>query len=1041
MSVLASIAMAPAGFVVRPAHAQSVTTGAISGYVRDEQNQPVASAQVRVLNTATGVVRNAVTNAGGRYGVLGLEVGSAYNVSVRRIGYAPEAKTDQVVTLGQTTQVDFDVKRQAAQLSEVAVIAETNPVISPSRTGSSTVVGDTTLRRLPTLNRNFTDFVALTPQVSNTGPGLSGGGTNNRFNNIQIDGSISHDLFGLGSTGQPGGQANGKSISIESVKEYQVLLSPYDVRHGNFSGVLINAVTKSGTNDFHGALYGVTRNQSLARDQPYINDFEQSQYGAWLGGPLVKNKVLFFVNPEWQVRKVPASGPYLGSADAAVTPALVDRFNTALTSYGLPNSSGGQVNNENPLTNVFGRLDFNLPRNSSLVLRHNFAKAQDDNFSRSGSSFPLSNNGYAFTSNANSTVAQLRTNFAGGSYNEALLSYNTIRDKRRPNSYSPQVQVTTSVSTLVAGGERFSHANELDQDIFEITDNYTIPLGITHRVTVGTQNQFYKVRNLFAQSKFGVWDFVNLDSLERGSARQYIVGVPVSGDGAVRFSARQHAAYVQDEWAISPRLNLTVGVRADAPFFNDKPPQNPDILRDFGRNTSEIPSGNVQWSPRLGVNWDVTGDQKNQLRGGVGMFTGRPAYVWLANSFQNSGLSGVALLTCNAPNAPRLTTQTAATPPQQCTNGTTARAGSEVDLLRDDLKFPQNLRATLGFDRDIGLGLAATFEAMYTRGLNNPFYTNMALSGPIGTDRHGRVMYGDAPNQPRLVVAGRNVVLDVENQSKDYSYQLTAGLQRRWLRTWAGSLFYTYSHVRDVQSLTSSTAFSQYRFGRVWGGDQNDISVGRSFFEQKHKVVAQATYSLRTLTDLTFTYFGQSGSPFGYTSTGDLNGNGFTLDDPIYIPTDVRDPNQIMFRSFTRPNGQVVSVAEQQDAFDKFINGAECLRKQRGKLMERNSCDNPWTNTLNVSVRQSMRTLGTQRVSLEFSVFNFLNLLNKNWGEQPSAGFGSQSILIYQTKEAGSMVGPSGARPIFTFDPAYRRFLSSNIGSNYQIQAQLRYSF
>jgi hypothetical protein len=1035
-----------------------VTTGAISGTVRDSSAGPIESAQVQVTNRATGLVRGVTTNSSGFYAIPGLEVGSTYSVSVRRIGYAPQTRDNVVVNLGQSTRIDFALARQVTQIDAVRIVAETNSLISPTRTGASTIVSDSSLRRLPSLNRNFTDFVALTPQVSNSGPGLSGGGTNNRFNNITIDGSISSDLFGLGSTGQPGGQANGKSIGIESVKEYQVLLSPYDVRQGNFSGAAINAVTKSGTNTMTGSAYAVTRNRDLVREQPYIREFDQTQYGIAVGGPVVRDRVFFFVNPEWQQRTTPAAGPYVGDGTSSVTQAVIDQFNNLVGSRGIPQGSGRSVDNENPLTNVFARLDFMLPRNSSLMLRHNYAKAQDDNFGRSTATFNLDNNGYAFTSNHNSTVAQLRTNFVNGNYNEMLVSFNKTEDRRRPNVYAPMVSVATPVGSLVAGGERFSQANELDQQVVEITNNFTMPiLDGSHRLTIGTQNQFFKYRNLFAQSRLGVWDFVNIDSLTSGQPRQYIVGVPVSGDGAVRLSARQHALYLQDDWAVSPRVNVTLGVRADAPFFNDSPPTNPDILEPlcaaasqpatancgFARNTADVPSGNWQFSPRVGFNWDVTGDQRNQLRGGVGLFTGRPAYVWLSNAFQNSGRSGVALLTCNAAAAPKFTAAAATTAPTTCVNGTSAAAGAEINLLSKGLNFPQNLRTTLGFDRDIGWGIVATSEVMYTLGVNNPFYTNLALFGPQGTDRFGRTIYGTAPNAPVVRVTGRNLVLDVQNQSKDYAVQLTGGLQKRFSDGWEGSLMYTWSQARDVQSLTSSTAFSQYRFGRTYEGLQEDLSLGRSFFEQKHRLIGQATYSFqKTLTDLTVLYIGESGAPYGYTSSGDLNGDGFTLNDAIYIPRRATDPNEMLFRDFTRPGTTtVVTAAQQAVAFDKFIDGAECLRSQRGQIMERNSCFNPWTNTVNLSLRQSLKTLGVGRLSLQLDVFNFLNLLNKEWGERPTAGFGSQTLISYVTRAAGSMTGTSSIVPVHTFDPNYQRFLQNNLGSNYQMQLQVKYSY
>ncbi len=412
--------------------AQGVTTGAISGTVTSDQHMGVEGAQIQVVNRTTGFTSRVTTRTDGRYTVPGLEVGSRYSVTVRRIGFQPQTRDNIVVVLSQVTRVDFELVTQATQLQAVNVVANQDPVMSSSHTGVTTTISDSALRRLPTLNGNFTDFVVLTPQVSTAGPGLSGGGTNNRYNNIQIDGSTEADLFGLGSTGQPGGQANGKSIGLGAVKEYQVLLSPFDVRQGNFSGLLVNAVTKSGTNEWHGSMYGTTRNQGYTRSQPYITNYKQSQGGFNIGGPLIKDRALFFVDAEWQARTSPANGPYVGGSLPGPSQANVDQVNQALAAYGMPTGSGALVNNGNPLANVFARFDFNLPGNTQLVIRDNYGRAVQDIFSRSASTFQLDNNGYHFSSKKNAAVAQLRTLFDNGSFNELLVNYETIRDRRNP---------------------------------------------------------------------------------------------------------------------------------------------------------------------------------------------------------------------------------------------------------------------------------------------------------------------------------------------------------------------------------------------------------------------------------------------------------------------------------------------------------------------------------------------------------------------------------------------------------------------------------
>ncbi|HUF31083.1 MAG TPA: carboxypeptidase regulatory-like domain-containing protein [Gemmatimonadaceae bacterium] len=1051
--VAAALVAASSLFAGSAADAQAVTTGSVSGVVTTETGEAVANAQVQVLNRNTGFTAGVTTGASGRYTIAGLEVGGNYALTVRRIGFEPQTR-DISISLGSASRADFVLSAQTVVLAGVTVTGVRSAIISPTRTGSVTAITDTALRRLPTLNRNFTDFVALTPQVSTTlfNGGLSGGGTNNRYNNVQIDGTSEADVFGLGSTGQPGGQANGKSIGLESVKEYVVMLSPYDVRQGFFAGLLINAVTKSGTNELHGSAFGVTRSEGLTRSQDYITEYDQKQFGFSVGGPIVRNRAFFFFSPEWQTRTSPADGPYLGQPGTNLTKATTDEFLAALGQYSGLNTNGtfGLVNLENPLTNVFTRFDFNLPWNSQLILRYNYGSAQDDNFFRSNSSFRFSDNAYFFHSKKHAPAMQLRTLFPNGSYNELLAGYTQIRDRRTPVSPTPQVTVETPGFRLISGAERFSHGNELDQDIFEITNNFTMPFG-SHRITLGTQNQFQKFRNLFAQANRGVWNFDSLDDLRSGTAQSYIVGVPLEpdgsggvragGDGAVRFKSAIYSLYAQDEWSVTPRINVTIGLRADIPVFKDKPPTNPAIQTSYGFNTADVPSGNLQWSPRVGFNWDVTGDAANQLRGGVGLFTGRPAYVWLSNMFQNSGMGAVALLTCNATSGtrtpPAFNNASIASPPSACGGGQTAALGGEINVIDPDLKYPQNMRATLGYDRRLFGNWVTTLEAMYTKGVNGLFYENFALAGPQGTNPEGRVVYGTAPFSPTFKPGGRSQVFAVSNQSEDYAYSFTAGIQRRYFNNFEGSLFYTNTHAYDVQSFTSSTSFSQLRFGRVWGGNVLDKTPTRSTFEQRNRIIATAMYTLRTKTDIGLTYFGESGAPYSYIASGDLNADGLSLNDPVYVPNDATNPTEMVFLTSTF-GGTSYTPAQQAEALESFINSTPCLNENRGSILPRNACTGPWTNSVNLKLRQSFRTFRLQHVTVELDIFNFLNLLNKEWGLQESPGTSPITLLTSGSYTGGDAVT---GRPTYRFNPGYTKFFSNNLRSNYQMQLQAKYTF
>ena len=1063
-SVVVSLCMAFTPLLA--AGAQGVTTGAVSGRVLDDTGAAIAGASILVVNTATGATSRVLAARDGRYLVQGLEVGGPYSVTARHPGFVAQMRDGQILAVSQNLTLDFRLQRQTIILSTVTVTTETDPIMSAERTGAATVISDSALRRLPSLDRTFTDFVVLSPEVSNAGPGLSGAGVNNRFNTILIDGAGENDLFGLGDTGQPGGQARGKSIGLEAVREYQVLLAPFDVRQGSFGGLLVNAVTRGGTNEFHGSAFYSTRSEGLARNVDYVRDqeYRQTQYGFSIGGPIIRDRVQFFVAPEFQRRYEPAAGPYLGQSAEGFPASSTDieRFQSLLAGYGIDAGSAGPASNANPLRNIFARVDIAPSVNTRLLLRHNYGRAEDDVLARDASLIRLTSNSHAFTSVKGSTVAQLYTSFEGGSGNELIVGYSRIRDRRDAAVLAPQVQVdvpsvTGSTVRLRAGAENSSQGTEVDQDIIEVTDNFTMPLG-RHRLTVGTKNEFYRIRNLFAQNSYGVWEFGSLDSLASGTASRYQAGVGLGGPIDARFDAAQIGVYVQDRWQVSDGFTLTGGLRVDVPLVFDTPPANPSVLEDYGRRTDEVPSGNVQVSPRIGFNWDRTGDRREQLRGGLGVFVGRPPFVWIGNAFQNAG-TGLAQLTCVATGSvPRFSQGAAEVAPETCANGATAATTGDIALLSNDLHFPQFLRASLAYDRRLGHAWVASLEAMYTRAMSTPFYTNRALAGGQGLDRNGRVVYGTiAPTgvaSPELVADRRNVI-DAQNSSKDYSYSLTAGLNRRFTNWFEAHASYTYEQARDIQSLTSSTATSNWRFGRAISGDQYSQNLDRSRFDLPHRLAAYGTFSLTTRTDVSLIYLGRSGSNYDFVyggsgGLGDLNADGAQGNDLIYLPADVAHDSEIRFSGVSPIPGadnsldaQAQRIAEQRSALERYITSTDCLTRQRGRIMTRNSCRSPWTNTVNVSLRQALPAIRGQSLLVQLDIFNFLNLLNNDWGQQPlpPLGGGSVPLLAHVGQTAGALTGPNGSQGVFTFDPAMDKYDRRHAGSAYQLQLGIRYGF
>ncbi len=1067
--------------------AQGVTTGAVSGTVTDPNGAPVEGAQIQIRNPKTGFSAGGITRSNGQYSVQGVEPDAGYSVTARRIGFEPETRANRTVSLGQATREDFTLRQQSTVLSTVVTVAEATPVINPSKTGVGTTVGDSALRRLPTLNRNFADFVTLVPQVSTSTSFMSGGGVNIRQNAIQIDGAAAGDLFGLGATGQPGSQANAKSIPLDAVKEYQVLLSPFDVRQGNFGGILINAVTKTGSNEFHGTAYGYTRNENLTRSQPYLAEFRQQQYGFSLAGPILKDRLLFFVNPEWQKFRTPTSGPWIGSPDAPINQASIDPFVDTLASrYGFPDAgTGAKVLRENPLTNVFARIDAFLPMNTRLVLRHNYAGADNVSFGRGAPSstnpnFALTSNAYKFSSKTNSTVAEFLTNMPNGVFNELLLNWTKTKDFRTVPVLFPMVTVRSIARTdggngtvnLIAGTENSSQGNSLDQKTFEITENLTLPFG-SHHVTFGTKNLFYRPVNLFGQNSLGNWTFANMAGLTAGTPVSYAVSAPSPTDpanGLATFRANLYSFYVQDSWQKSDRLLITAGIRMERPRFLDTPPENPSVLANYGRSTAAVPSKRTI-SPRFSFNWDVTGDQRNQLRGGLGWFAGTPPFVYLSNAFGNSGLSGYAALSCTGTNAtngpPAFNAANIANPPTSCVaTGTatplTATASSNIATIDPNFRFPQYQKISMGYDHRFANGLVGSLEGLYTKAISTPFYTNLALAGPQGRDRNGRVLYGvlTANGGTATFVGGRQQVIDVTTVNGDYSYSITGTLQKTFFDNFQGTLAYNYMQARDIASTTSSTQGSNFRYQRDMTGFLEDRSLTRAKNDMPHRIVATGSWRLKTLTDISFIYQGNSGAPFDYVygfgspaGSGDANADGQSQNDLIYVPRDAHDQNEILFTGFNQAAGSAAYLGylAQADAFDRFIDGIKCLRDNRGKLMSRNLCRNPWQNQVDVSVGQSLQAFGQQNLQLRLDVINFANLLNKKWGAQNFSDQGSTcgpicsaTVLLAHTGNllpTGVTTNSPLARGIYSFDTNFKRWNADNASSNYRMQLSMRYSF
>ena len=1113
--------------------AQGVTTGAISGTITDAQGQPVEGAQVQIINRSTGYSVGSITRSTGYYFVQGLESGGPYTVRVRRIGFEPVDRNGISVTLSQTTRVDISLTAQAVQLGAVTVTGSVDGgVFSPSRQGVSTEISDTLISRLPQLNRNFTDLVKLTPQVTrscnenSSGQqqcGSSAGGQYNRYNNFTIDGASQNDRFSLGSGGGlPGAAGGGRLISSEAVREFRVLLSPTDVRQANFTGMLVNAVTKSGTNEWHGGVMYNFRNEDFAASNFRQTKLDVKNIGFQLGGPIIQDKLHFYIAPEWQQSTTGGSGAFVGASGAAtgstlnISPDSIALVQSIVKSrLGFDPGTSGRVDIDNPLSNLFGRLDWQINNTHRAVLRQIVNKTENISFSRNNNlfnsnpanqntGFRLGSNQFTGVNKNNSTALQLYSSFANGSSNEFIAGYNTIRDQRIVPTVTPEIAVgvvpvgatgaaaTNPTAAITFGTERFSIGNRADQDITEIQNNFSLPLW-SHTLTFGGRLEHVKVYNNFPQGLGGAWVFPNITALNNLAPTGYLVGYPNSGNNAdipAEFRTNQFSLYGQDQWAVTPRFTVTVGLRADVPTFQDKPPFNPLITQRFeargmpGIRTDAVPKTRVLWSPRIGFNWDPTGDQQNQLRGNVGIFTGPPPFILLANGYQNSGL-GLVTLTCTGAATPAFTIDVNALP-RACRNQSppapNAAGYAGVNLTDPDFKYPQYFVASGGVDRQLPFGVIGSVEGLYRKAVNGVFIRDLNLFGPrmVGgqplRDRNGRILYADTITSAGAVTnTGQRVItttgtnnaafsegaIFVTNQSKDYNYSLTGKLQKRFGMGLDATAAYTYNRAFDVQSLTSDRAISNWRNGREYAGLESEATLTTSAFERRHRVVSYGTYTFpwsKWTTAISLFFEGVSGGAITYTANQDLNGDGSNTNDPIYVPRNATDPNEILIGTMTTA-GVFTQDAEAASAFNAFIDSQECLDKQRGQIMERHSCRNPFQKRLDFSLRQGIPEVRGQRASVQLDILNFANLtgelMNKafgggrQWGKNYGAtlnAFPQQQVLSGATGTGRIVRSPgpiSQSQPVYSFNPTVRTRgpfdFASNIG--YRMQLTFRYEF
>ncbi|WP_435253849.1 TonB-dependent receptor [Tenacibaculum sp. A30] len=1040
---------------------QGVTTSSIGGKVTDPTGESLPGANVVAVHTPTGTKYGASTDFDGYFRITNMKSGGPYTVTISFVGLKNYEQSNVVLGLGESKRFTVVMVEDANTLEEVVITAQNNGVFGSDKNGSETTISQKQIQNLPSVSRGIADFVRLTPQAQITDDNvISIAGQNNRYNAIYIDGAVNNDVFGLAASGTNGGQTGVNPFSVDAIESFQVNVAPFDVKISGFSGGAISAITRSGTNEFEGSAYAFVRNESLAGKTPYaisennrkkLDEFTALTYGARVGGPIIKDKLFFFVNYERQDDETPQ--PYdIANYNGASSAADLENLSSFLqNTYGY--NPGGYANNTDKLSShkFIAKLDWNINDKHKLSLKHSYVNAEQVNASRStNSTINFYNSAIFFPSETNSTSLEFNSRFNDKFSNNLVVGYTSVRDDRDPfGNPFPYVRIDDGDGTIRLGSEQYSTANLLEQDILTITNNFEIFSG-RHKFTIGTHNEFASAKNLFFANNFGYYEYDSVADFIAGGApsnyqRGYSLLAPGVGDsssGASEFATSQLGFYIQDEVDITDNFKFSAGLRLDIPLWEDGVAND-----DFNTRTAALLGGRLQgarvgkkvntklyFSPRLGFNWNVKGESKTQIRGGFGIFVSRLPLVWPGGTYNNNGITGGYYFTNNgvASFNPDVNSQ-----PVDAVPGS-GQVGGNIDLFAPSFELPQVVKYNLAVDQKLPGGFILSVDALYNDNLKAIYYQNINLKNPTQT------LTGTGDNRPLWNRSDRidstyDGIYLASNTNKGHSWNTSITLRKTPIYGFNGSVTYSYGDSKSIFEGTSSQNSSQWR-NQLSVNGKNRSELARSQFAQGHRVLANVGYEYKwnenLKTAISFVYEGKQGSPFSYVYR---EGRDLLNDDSrdnalMYVPVDASDIVLV-----DGANG--LTAAEQWEGLNNYIENDEYLRTRRGQYVERNAQFGPWSHVVDMKLIQDFSlNLGKKKHTLQatFDIFNFTNLLNKEWGTRKFvSNFGEASILRTE--------GINGTTPEFSFNPDATNIYSvddSGLNSSrWQMQVGLRYIF
>ncbi|HUR91814.1 MAG TPA: carboxypeptidase regulatory-like domain-containing protein [Gemmatimonadaceae bacterium] len=1092
------------------AGAQGVTTGAVAGRVNDATAAGRPDVRIVAVHVPSGTTYEARTRADGRFTLPGMRVGGPYRVTASAIGFEADVREDVWVNLGQTTDLAFTMREAAVQLGAVTVTAEGETVFSSARTGAATSVNREAIKALPTISGRIEDFARLTPQYSGTGFGFSFAGQDNRLNNVTVDGSYFNNSFGL--AGQPGDRTGVAPISMDAIEQLQINIAPYDVRQGNFVGAGVNTVTRSGTNQVQGSLYWAFRDNRKSLHGTKAGDltvnpgeFNFKKVGLSVGGPIIPNRLFFFTNLEYDGLTSPGTNfrantggqPVEGNTTRVLESDLVTLSNYLRSNFGYETGPFQDYDHETPAMRFLAKFDFNANDRNKLSLRFNVLESDTDVLlsnssslgfgSRRSSTLGLNfqNSNYKILENIKSVVGEWNSTFSNDLSNNMIFGY-TSNDESRGyrGEIFPMVDILNSGTTYTTFGfEPFTPNNELRYSSLQFLNNIT-KHGVKHELTAGVSAEWYESENVFFSGSQSVYVYNSLADFYT-DANGYLANPnrTTSPVALNRFQVRYMnqpglekpvqplevfyaGIYGQDQWRVNDRLRLTMGLRFDAPRFgetgfeNDRVP-NMNFRDENGRSvkfrTDKLPGTNVLISPRLGFNLDVTGTRSTQIRGGTGIFTGRPAYVWISNQIGENGvLTGFERLdnTTARPFNPN---------PNRYKPASVSGAPAATYALAftdSNYKFPQLWRTNVALDQRLPWGLVGTGEFLYSKDVNGVYYINANLpandSRFVGADNRERWTVDACPALSGTQIRVNCPVTDaivLKNQNDGYSWNLAGSLEKPFGAGTFLKTAYSYGVAKNTVD-PGSIAFGSWNNNQHSGNPNKPglayagTSPGHRFFVAGS--IRRQLFNFGATTASLFLENRTIGNT-SYTFSGDLNGDGGTSNDLIYIPRDVSEMN---FEQYTQaaivgtgttanPQFPAVTftIAEQQAAWEAFILQDDYLSANRGKYAERNAVFLPRVTRADFSLSQEVfGNIAGQRnaLSLRLDFLNVGNLINKNWG------LGQRIITTQPLVARGA---DAQGRALYRLQNVNRQLITKTLeqtagtGDVYRIQLGVRYSF